>query len=248
MKARLLASLVRSIATAAAVWAIVGVPVAAVIAACRVFVWVIFSLPDMAATALVLGAVHGLWLYLVGRPSESKNLGWLGSISGAILGVLGFAIVFSRINSVVADRPLVVVSLLAAVCGGLAAGFASARIVIVPETRRSSLASSIIGFLLLIPLTALDYNLYWPSTVDRLPVLRLSHQVVTHLTAGDARGSTWAGCYQYLGHLSHGSGVLGGEGGLLEVEQVDGSLKVRDGSAGPLQGEVDSTGHFRFWC
>jgi len=249
MKQRLFASPVRSIATAAAVWVIVGVPVTAVIAAFRVFVWVIFSVPDMAATAFVLGVVHGLWLYLVGRPSdpESKKPQWFGSVSGAILGLLGFPAVFSRINSVVADWPLVVVSLLAAVCGGLAAGFASTRIVIVQERPRSPLGSSIaIGCLALIPLAALDYKFYWPRTADRLPVPRLSHQAVTNLTAGDARGSTWAGCYQYLGQLSRGSGALGREGGLLEVEQTEGSLRVRVGSADPLLGGVDGTGHFRF--
>jgi len=45
----------------------VGVPVAAVVAALRVFVWVIVSLPEMVVTAAVLGAVHDLWLHLVDR-------------------------------------------------------------------------------------------------------------------------------------------------------------------------------------
>ncbi|MGC1977977.1 MAG: hypothetical protein WA671_14760, partial [Candidatus Sulfotelmatobacter sp.] len=73
----------KSIATAAAIWVIVGVPVAAVIAAFRVFAWVIFSLPEMAATAAVLGAVQGLWLYRAGRPSEQEydDLPWFGPAS-----------------------------------------------------------------------------------------------------------------------------------------------------------------------
>jgi hypothetical protein len=102
MKLRMYASLqpFRSIATTAAVWAMVGVPVAALIAAFRVFVWVIFSLPEMAATAAVLGAAQGLGLYLIGRPSQPEygKFRWIGPVSGGILGLLGFPPVFSRIN------------------------------------------------------------------------------------------------------------------------------------------------------
>lgn len=236
----------KSVATATSVWAMVGVPVAAVIAAFRVFVWVIFSLPEMAATAAVLGAVQGFWMYLAARPSEpeSGDLRWFGPVSGGILGLLGFPPVFSRINGVVADRLMVAVFLLAAVCGGIAAGFASARVVAV---LRSTLGRSVVvGCLLVVPLAALDYHFYWPPTADRLPVLRVSRQMVTALSAGDARGSTWAGCYQYLGRFSRGSGVTGAEGGLLEVGQTDGSLKVLRGDAYPLLGGVNGNGHFRF--
>jgi hypothetical protein len=239
----------RSIATAAAVWAIVGVPVAAVIAAFRVFVWVIFSLPEMVGIAAVLGAAQGLGLYLIGRPSQPGygKFRWFGPVSGGILGLLGFPPVFSRINGVVADRLMVAVSLLAAVCGGIAAGFASARVVVVLQGRRSTLGRSVlVGCLLVLPLAALDYHFYWPPTADRLPVSRVSHQAITNFSAGDARGSTWAGCYQYLGQYSRGSGVVGGEGGLLEVGQTNGSLKVFNGSAYPLLGGVDGNGRFRF--
>jgi hypothetical protein len=225
------------------------VPVAAVIAAFRVFVWVIFSFPEMVATAAVLGAVHGLWLYLAGLPCEpeSFDLRWFGPISGGILGVLGFPPVFSRIDGIVADRLMVAVSLLAAVCGGIAAGFVSARRVTVPRVRGSILGRSVVvGCLLVLPLGALDYHFYWPATADRLPVSRVSHQAVTNFSAGDAHGSAWTGCYQYLGQLSRGSGVLGGEGGLLRVGQTDGSLRVLDGSADPLLGAVDGNGRFRF--
>ena len=250
MEQRLSSSLnpFRNIATAAAVWAIVGVPVAAVIAAFRVFVWVILALPEMAATAAVLGAAQGLGLYLIGRPSQPGygKSRWFGPVSGGILGLLGFPPVFSRINGVVADRLMVGVSLLAAVCGGIAAGFASARVVVL-QGRRSTLGRSVlVGCLLVLPLAALDYHFYWPPTADRLPVSRVSHQAITNFSAGDARGSTWAGCYQYLGRYSRGSGVIGGEGGLLEVGETNGSLKVFNGSAYPLPGGVDGNGRFRF--
>ena len=240
-----------SIATAAAVWAIVGVPVAAVISAFRVVVWVIYSLPEMVATAAVLGSVQGLWLYLAGRPSEPQygDLCWFGPVSGGVLGLLGFPPVFSRIDGIVVDRLSVAVFLLAALGGGIAAGFASARRVVPVQLRgRRSIVGRclVFGCLLVLPLAAVDYHFYWPPTVDRLPVPRVSHLAVTHIPAGDARGSMWTGCYQYLGHLSRGSGVVGGEGGLLKVEQTDGSLKVSDGSAGALLGGVNGDGRFRF--
>lgn len=239
----------RSIATAAAVWVIVGVPVAAVIAAFRVFVWVITSFPEMAATAAVLGSVQGLWLYMTGRPSESEygDLRWRGLGSGCVLGLLGFPPVFSR-SSIVVDHLMVAVFLLAAVCGGIAAGFVSARVVAVPlRGRRPTPGRSVIvGCLLVLPLAAVDYHFYWPPTADRLPVPQVSRQAVTNLSAGDARGSTWAGCYQYLGQFSRGSGVVGKEGGLLKVAQSDGALKVVDGDAHPLLGGVDGNGRFRF--
>jgi hypothetical protein len=63
----------KAIGTGAAVWVVVGVPVAAMIAAFRVIVWVIYGLPEMSGTAAVLGAVHGLWLYLAGRSAELKD-------------------------------------------------------------------------------------------------------------------------------------------------------------------------------
>jgi hypothetical protein len=234
---------------AAAVWVIVGVPVAAVIAAFRVSVYVITSFPEMAVTAAVLGAVHGLWLYLAGRPSESESRErrWLGWVSGGVLGFLGFPPVFSRSN-IVADRPMMAFFLVAAICGGIAAGLASGRLVAVPvRDGRSTVGRTVtIGCLIVLPLAALDYHFYWPPTSDRLPVARVSRQDLSNLSAGDARGSAWAGCYEYLGQFSRGSGVIGEKGGLLKVEQADGALKVLDGSAHPLLGGVDGNGHFRF--
>ena len=237
----------KRIATAAAIWVIVGVPVAAVIAGFRVFAWVIFSLPEMAATAAVLGAVQGLWLYLAGRPSEQEygDLPWFGPASGGILGLLGFPPVFSRINGVVADR----------VDGGgfplgrrlrwnrrrirLGESWARAR----AQTFAGALSLAVYSCCLSPPLIITSTG---PRPSDRLPVPPVSHQAVTNLSAGDARGSTWAGCYQYLGQLSRGSGVIGGDGGLLEMEQTDGSLNVLKVSGYALLGGVNGNGRFRF--
>lgn len=228
-------------------WVLIGVPVAALIAAFRIFVWVILALPDMAATAAVLGAVQGLWLYLAGCDERSRQLRWLGAASGGILGLLGFPPVFSHINSVVADRLMVGIFISAAVCGGIAAGLALSRRVVGKGSRSPMSARGIaVGCVLLMLLAVIDYQFYWSSTADRLPVSRVSRQTIANLSAGNAEGSTWAGCYQYLGRYSRGSGVLGGEGGVLRVEESNGSLRVLDASANPLLGGVDRNGSFRF--
>jgi len=238
----------KAIGTGAVVWVVVGVPVAAIIAAFRVIVWVIYGLPEMSGTAAVLGAVHGLWLYLAGRSDELKDsqVRWFGAVTGGVLGLLGFLPVFSRINGIIADRLMVAVFLSAAVCGGIAAGFVLTKILAVPvRSPRSTVGRAIfVGCLLVLPLAALDFHFYWAPTVDRLPVPQVSREDVTNLAAGNARGSAWSGCYQYLGQFSWGSGVHGREGGLLQVAQTDGALKANDGS--PLLGGVDGDGRFHF--
>jgi|HubBroStandDraft_1064217.scaffolds.fasta_scaffold01097_7 hypothetical protein len=237
-----------SIATASVVWVIVGVSIAALIAACRIWIWVILSVPDMAATAAVLGAVQGLWLYLAGWPPESdfRGLRRLGSVSGGILGLLGFPPVFSR-SDIVTDRLTVAVFLLAAICGGIAAGLTSGRVLALRARRgRLTLSRSVlVGGLLVLPLAAVDYRLYLPLAADRLPVPGVSRQAVTNISAGNARGSAWAGCYQFKGQFSRGGGAVGGAWGPLKVSQTDGALKVLNGTSA-FQGGVDDDGGFRF--
>jgi len=191
-------SLLKTVATAAGMWLAVGVPVAAVVAAFRVFVWVIFGLPEMMVTAAALGAVQGLWLYLVGRPStENRGLEWFSMGLGGVLGLLGFPPVMSRIDGVVVDRLMVAVFLLAAFCGGIAAGFVSTSVVAVPLRNRSTLVRAAgVGCLLVLLLAVLDYRFFWTEAADRLPVAQVSNQAIANISAGDARGSTWSGCYQ----------------------------------------------------
>lgn len=231
-------------------WMIIGVPVAAAIAALRVFVWVIFGVPEMVVTAISLGMAHGLWLCLAGRPSDpnSRDFQWSGAVTGGILGLLGFPPVFSRIDAIIADRLMVAVFLLAAMGGGIASGFAAVKIVAMRlrPYRSARNRTIIIGCLLVIPLAVVDYHFFWYPMVDRLPVPPVSRETAMNISTGDARGSTWSGCYQYLGQFSLGSGLTGKEGGLLRVAQSGGSLTVSDGSAGPLVGGVNSSGRFRF--
>jgi len=235
----------KSIGTATALWVVVAVPVAGIIAAFSLSVWVIASFPAMALTAAVLGAVQGLCFYLAGRRSEPENDGlrWLGLFSGGFLGVLGFPPVFSRAG-IIAARPAVAIFLMAAIVGGLAAGFVSARVLAKPlRGRRLTLGwRVVIGGLIV--LTVLDYHFYWPATAERIAVPEVSRQEIMSLSAGNARGSAWAGCYQYQGQLPLGTG---GESGQLKIAQSDGVLKVEKwGEAHPLLGGVDRDGRFRF--
>ncbi len=236
------------VAASVAVWTIVGVPVAVAIAMLRVFVWVFASLPEMIVTAAVLGLVHGLWLSLAGRPFNGPDRHWFGPASGSFLGLLGLPPVFSRINGVVVDCLTATVFLTAAVVAGLIAGLVSVRVVMrVAGGRRFALGDVVlVGSLLVLPVAVLDYRLYWPEMADRLPVRRVSPQSIANVMPGDARGSTWAGCYQYLGAFSRGSGLVGKEGGILNVTQMDGVLTVNDLDTPPLVGAVDVGGHFHF--
>jgi len=235
----------RSIGTASALWVVVGVPVAGVIAALSLSVGVIASFPAMALTAALLGALQGLWFYLAGQRSATQNDGLrqLGLLSGGILGALGFPPVFSRAG-IIAARLTVAIFLMAAIVGGLAAGFASARVLAKPLRGRRLNLGWRVGFGGLIVLAVLDYHFYWPATVERIALPEVSLQEVRNLSAGNARGSAWAGCYQYQGQLPLGTG---GESGQLKVAQRDGVLKVEKwGEAHPLLGGVDRDGRFRF--
>lgn len=48
-----------------------------------------------------------------------------------------------------------------------------------------------------------------------------------NLAAGDARGSTWAGCYRYLEQLSRGSGVDGNGRFRFSAERTTGQVTLR---------------------
>lgn len=235
----------RSIGTAGALWVVVGVPVSAAIAALSFSVWVIASFPAMALTAALLGAVQGLWFCLAGQRSkpEYDDLLPLGLLSGGFLGLLGFPPVFSR-ASIIAARPTVAVFLMAAIVGGLAAGLVAARVLTMPlRGRRFKLGwKVVIGGLIV--LTAIDYRFYWPAAAERIAAPEVSRQEIANLSAGDARGSAWAGCYKYQGRLPLGTG---GETGQLKVAQTEGMLRVEKwGEPYSLLGGVDRNGRFRF--
>jgi hypothetical protein len=235
----------RSIGTAAALWLVIGVPVAAVIAAFRASVWVITVVPAMAATACLLGAVHGLWFYLAGQGPKSNYNGFLllGSVSGGFLGVLAFPPVFSSTN-IIATRPTAAFFLMAAMVGGIAAGVIAAHVLYLPLQAQVSTTSRrvVVSGLILIVLAAIDYRFCWPATTERIAAPEVSRQDITGLSAGSARGSQWSGCYEFRGKTPLGQG---GAFGLLKVVQTDGLLKVEDGRES-LMGGVDRDGRFRF--
>jgi hypothetical protein len=91
-------------------------------------------------------------------------------------------------------------------------------------------------------LMAIEYQLYWPATTERIAVPEISRQDIAALSAGNARGSQWTGCYEFQGKTPLGKG---GGSGLLKVVQTDGVLKVEVGRDSFLGG-VDRDGRFRF--
>jgi hypothetical protein len=166
--------------------------VAAVIGACRVFVFVLASLPEMIVTAAVLGVVDGLWVYFCGSRSRGPSYQWFGVLSGALLGGLGFPPVFSRINGIVVDNVTAAVFFAAAIVSGLAAGATATRVVsrLTGKQQCDVRRMVVVGAMLLLPLAGVDYLMYWPDVVDRLPVRRVSEESIANIPPGDARGSS----------------------------------------------------------
>jgi hypothetical protein len=98
-------SAIKAIAVAAAAWTIVGAPVAEVVASLRAFVFVMFALPEIVVTAVVLGAAYGLWLWIAGEPVDARRPAWSGAASGGALGLFGFPPVSHARTSLPTIRP-----------------------------------------------------------------------------------------------------------------------------------------------
>lgn len=228
----------------AAMWVVVGAPVAAGIASIRMSVWVIASLPEMAVTSAVLGALQGLLFFLCGHgrfKSVHGGFVWLGAFSGSLMGVLGFPPVFSQAG-IIATRSTVAVLLLAAIMSGLAAGLVSAHVLTMLLWGRSmQLGWKIVALGLFIP-GIIDYCFFRTATLERIAVPEVSRQDIVKLSAGNARGSEWTGCYEFRGKFPLNQG---GEWGMLKIVQTDGVLQVKEGRDS-LWGGVDRSGRFRF--
>lgn len=244
----------RTILTTAAVWVCLGVPVAAAISGIVLLFFVILAVPEMAATAAVLGTAQGFCLLVASRWSRSRasaspetksaSIRWFGTISGGVLGLLGFLPVFSH-TSIIVKTPAVAVFVGAAISAGTVAGTVCcwklpAKLLSPPAPGRTFA----VGGLVVLALAAIDYGTYWNATVDRVPVPEVSKTSILQLSAGNATGSGWSGCYDYRGTMSQGSGMLGGESGLVIVKQNDGLLEI---SRGPTNwhGGVNKSGRFR---
>lgn len=240
----------RNVAFTTVLWVLVGVPVAAAICALQLLAYVLIAVPRMAEVAAVLGIAHGLWLHLSRGCHRGLKAGdlWFGAISGGILGLLGFLPVFSQTELVIERNVLIAIFIAAAVVAGIAAGITSAAVVVAPvknfgPTLRLKIG---IGCLLVLPLALIEYDLYWAETVDNLPIQEVSRKTLAGLSSGDARGTSWSGCYRYWGHTSFNAG---GESGLLKVMQTDGSLRVlafQFQERIELKGGADRDGRFRF--
>jgi hypothetical protein len=238
----------RTILTSAAIWVFLAVPVAAGISFLAVSLLIIYAVKEMVATAAVLGAVQGLCLFLMAKwsrpvpgssPENPNRCSWFGALFGGALGLLGFVPVYSY-TSISGAFWLVIIFLIAAISGGAVAGMVccggiSARL-------RCSVAlgrSFVLASLFMLTLAVADYKMYWHGLDDQHPTPLLA---LTNLSAGDARGTAWSGCYDYSARISDGSG---GEGGILSIRQQDGGLNISDPDGASFRGGVDRNGHFR---
>ncbi len=240
----------RSLVRGAVVGILVGVSVGAVVSAFVVSVYAIFLFYYAAPSAALLGALQGLWLYLErDRWASQREVLLFGTVSGAALGLLGFAPIFVQTNVLLRGRDIVLL-LCAAIAGGGAAGrvnasfFVSyARPQMSPGLRRRLVA----GGLIVLSIGLFEYLQYGPAVARKLPVPALSERAVRNLPSGHARGVRWAGCYEYNGDFFEGSGVVGTAGGAMVFVQKGGALQIDDiGHGKTLRGGIDADG--RFWA
>ena len=230
------------------IWLVVGMPVALAVSAIQLFLWVVLIAPEVARAAAIFGAIHGLWLHLAGQShrSTARDIRLFGIVSGGILGLLGFPVVFSRADILPVTVSAVVTFVMAATLGGAIAGGMSATFVAIPQRHSSStlVRNVALGCLLVLPILAIEYRFFWTGTVERLPILDVPQRAIAKLSSGDARGSSHIGCYRYWGRTPMN---LGGRRGQLRVHQSNGTLRVDvDDEKVSLSGGVDGDGRFLF--
>lgn len=238
----------KTILISAAIWVLVAVPVAAGVSFLVVSVFIIYAFKDMAMTAAVIGASQGLCLFLTAKlsppapessPERNAVSEWFGAAFGGALGLLGFVPVYSH-TSISGGILPVFIFLLAAITGGALAGTVCRRRLTVSPLRPVELRRAfVLASLLLLILAAADYKVYWPKLDDEHPTPIL---VLSGLSAGDAKGAAWSGCYDSSGRFSDGSGS---EGGRLLVRQQDGALDISYLDGTSYHGGVYRNGHLR---
>jgi len=240
--------LLRNVLTTAAVWVVVGVPAAALLTVVGLLFLFAGRSRELLVVGAVLGVVHGLWLTIGGRLADAgaTESNWTGALSGALLGLLGLPAVYAHVTSATDDR-MMVLYVVAAVCGGMLAGVISVRAVAAygPWGAPTRVRSAVTGCVLLLALTAADYWLYRASTFENLPPLPLSQNAVENIAPGDMQGSQWSGCYHYEGRDGLSKSPMPPETGLLVIRQMNGTITGGDFGPPELHGGVDRNGDFR---
>lgn len=247
LRQRPLWSFCRTVLTAVALWVLLAVPVAGVVSMISLSALFLFALREMAITAAVLGAIHGLWLLLCPPPHTSSDScqkptdpRWVCALSGGVLGLMGFLPVYAQ-TTIFLGYPAIANVFAAGMCGGAVAGIAlgqslSRRGFSPPELRQTL----IVGGLLTLALGAIEYATFWNSVVDRIPLLRIS---VANLRVGDATGKDWSGCYRFSEIYTNGSGAEGP--GILVVKQDGGYLEISPDETLHLRGGIDRDDRFQ---
>ncbi|MBV9404470.1 MAG: hypothetical protein JO211_03930 [Acidobacteriaceae bacterium] len=238
--------LLKNVARTAALWILVGVPVASVISAVYLLFWVTLAIPRMAATAAVLGIADGLWIHLAaGSRRGSKALDLLINASfGAVLGLLGFPPVFAPTELYVEKDLVVAIFIASGVVAGATSGMVAVKAGPCTSVSRPIARKLAVALLLIAGLATADYHWFLPETMAKLPVHVVSQDEVQSIKGGNALGSAFTGCYSYWGKTKN----LGVSSGAFRLVQNDGSIRVTGylGQWVILSGGVDRTGRFRF--
>lgn len=242
-------SLPLRLTTSTLLWVVSAVGVATAISFFTVLIYALIYIPRYALVpALALGAIHSLWMQLERENYSSRTDATVFFIvTGALMGLLGFAPTFINFTEVSFRWTSIVVFLLSAAVGGGVAGHLCGNLYFPPPSGNKDRhwgPRLIRGLLVLTPIAVLEIHLFGATVQDRLPARIVRAHEVLNLGAGNATGSQWSGEFQYSGSYSHGSGISGTGGGMMKIAQLDGRITVSNVVSKDLIGGIDANGHF----
>jgi hypothetical protein len=238
-------SLARAAVLGAIVWSVVGVGVATLVCGLALSVWALLIVPRAVGPAVVLGALHGVWVHAErNRGAWSRHPERAGALSGLVVGILGFLPVFSTRDPRPVPWAEVAVFAAAALLGGACAG------AVVSNLMRRAPVGTVPSFSarrLLVPglvwlgLASAELVVFGPRAAYHVPPTGLTDAAVVGLPAGTARGAARSGQYVIT---MHALDLTGGSGGTASVAQQEGRLSMT-WSSHVYEGGIDADGRFR---
>jgi hypothetical protein len=229
-------------------WAITAVAVATLVCFLAFYFYALFFIRFMIVPALALGLFHSVWVYLERKHfADASDASFFGTVSGGFAGLLGFPPAFANVTDVIFGWSGIAVLIAASVIGGAIAGRTWVGFVHNPTAAaRRPQKRFARGALLLVTMFVLEIAVYGPVLRLKLPVWIVLKRDVIGLRAGNARGSSWSGEFQYSSTSSHGSGIQGTSGGIMTIVHDNGHIAIANVASKDLEGGIDSNG--RFWA